>query len=360
MPTSQLRVFSSYDSGAPQLRGISGSLVDLFDAVLVNGYGGTSSLGWTKPLANDASTGSLGCWQQPSGSRMILYINDAAPTGSINGGTREAWACGYESILGLTSSVFPTTGTGGGQFPTGSQITPGFVSIANGGVTSSSLWWRKSATNESSSRYWTMFGDSSTFYLFVQAGDTYGVYYVMWFGDIYSFKANDPYRCMIHGRMADTNNSSIYRFDASDLLMSPLSTAWPCFFMVRGFNGIPGSAPCNKVGDRGKNLFLELTTPAGSSEAVCEWGGLIPLQADNGLLLSPIFVADGGTGHLRGKMRGLYHTNHIVTSFTDGQVLTGSNEYAGKVFQVIKTGPFTNAGVLSSWVVEISNTVDTN
>jgi hypothetical protein len=54
-------------------------------------------------------------------------------------------------------------------------------------------------------------------------------------------------------------------------------------------------------------------------------------------------------------MRGMYHLCHPITSFADGQVFSGANEYAGKTFQIIKQGP--NAGM---WVIETSNTVETN
>lgn len=359
MAVSQLRIFSASDVGAPQLTGQTGSLVALLDAVLVNGYGATSSLGWTKPLANDSLTSSLGCWKQPSGSGLILYMNDAAPTGSTNGGGKEAWVCGYESILGLTGSIFPTTGTGGGQFPSGSQV---FTVVSNGGTANSaSLWWRKSTSADNATRYWILFGDTSTFYLFVQANDTYGVYYVMWFGDIYSLKTNDSYKCMIHGRCADQANTSTYRFDASDLLMLVTDTSYPMFFMARSISGQPGSQFVNKIGDRGKTVYLSLSTPTGDSATVSEMAGICPASdAGNSVTISPIWVTEPGSAAIRGRMRGLYHVVHPVASFTDGQVFVGGNEYIGRTFQVVKTGPFINGTNVTLWVVETSNTVETN
>jgi hypothetical protein len=359
MAVSQFRYFSSADVGAPQLSGTSGSLVALLDAVLVNGYAGTASLGWTKPLPNDPLTSSLACWQMPSGSRMILYVNDAAPTGSTIGSGREAWACGYESILGLTGSTFPTIGTGAGQFPTASQYIPGIVTQDNGAHPSGSMFWRKSATVDSASRYWQLYGDSSTFYMFVQANDTFNVYYVMWFGDIYSANPNDPYRCMIHGRSANKGNS--YPFDGSDLLQIPSSNGWPNFFMPRSWAMIPGSVRCNKVGDRGKATVKALTTPPGGSENIHEWAGSVSMGADNSLILSPIHVIETPSCVIRGRMRGLYQACHPSSIFSDGQTLTGGNEHAGKTFRCIKPGPFNNGtSTQTTWIIETSNTLETN
>jgi hypothetical protein len=361
MATSQFRIFSASDVGAPVLNGLTGSLVNVLDAVLVNGYGGTSSLGWLKPLANDSLTSSLACWRQPSGSGLILFVNDAAPTGSTTAGGREAWAGGYESILGLTSSIFPSMGTGGGLFPTGSQIVPTFVPLSVGGHPTASLWWRKSATTDSASRYWILFGDSSTFYMFVQANDTFGVYYVMWFGDIYSFKPNDNYKCMIHGRCADASNTSTNRFDASDVLLLPTSIAFPVFFLPRKVNGDPGAQQINKVGDRAKNTLTNISTPGGSSENITEFAGICPaLQPDNSIQLSPIWVCEPGPATIRGKMRGLYNLIHPSNAFHDGQVLIGGNEHIGKTFRCVKTGPTATPANGTVWVIETSNTVETN
>ena len=58
---------------------------------------------------------------------------------------------------------------------------------------------------------------------------------------------------------------------------------------------------------------------------------------------------------LRGRMRGLYHLCHQPSNFSDGQIVTGANEYAGKTFQVVKPGYYGGA-----MLVEISNTVETN
>lgn len=361
MPVSQLKIFSSTDANSPILTGTSGSLVALLDAVLVNGYGTKTGLGWLKPLPNDPLTSSLACWKQPSGSGLILYVNDSAPTGSTISSGREAWACGYESIVGLTGSTYPTTGTGYGAFPHVSQV---FNSPSNGTVTSASLWWRKSTSIDTVPRPWILFGDAYTFYLFVQAGDTVGtnLYYTYWFGDLFSLKQTpDNYKCMIRGRVASQNNASTYRFDGSDLLVQLKAAVRPHFFAARDAGGAGTSAALNIIGDSGKNTPQSLSTPAGGSETACEMAGVLPFPnpTDGAVYLSPLFVSEQSNGIIRGRLRGLYHMSHPSTNFIDGQQFSGANEYAGKIFQCVKTGPasFVDATV---WIVEISPTVETN
>lgn len=43
--------YMSSDSGAPIMNGTQGSLVNVLDAILVNGYGSKSPAGWTKPFS---------------------------------------------------------------------------------------------------------------------------------------------------------------------------------------------------------------------------------------------------------------------------------------------------------------------
>jgi len=287
---------------------------------------------------------------------MILYVNDAAPTGSIIGGTREAWACGYEKIIGLTGSTYPTTGTGYGVFPHYSLL---YVSTANGTVPSSSIWWRKSANANLENRPWVLFGDAHTFYLFVNTGDAAGVYYTYWFGDLFSLRNDDVHKCIIKGRMANQNNASSYRFDAGDLLLRPTSNGWPHFFAARPAGGGGFSCLLNVVGDQGKNTPQSLATVLGGAETANEMAGIIPYPNwDGSIFLSPLFVTEQ-SGLLRGRLRGLYHACHPGASFTDGQEFEGTGEYAGKRFRCIKSGPaqFVNSTV---WLVEISDTVETN
>lgn len=321
--------YNSADSGSPVLTGDSGSLIDLLDACLVNGYASKTAVGWTKPIANSTNP-HAGCWKQPSGSKFILYVNDSAPNLASTSGTREAWATGWETISNITTPV----GTGSGQFPLpAQQLTTGHVMV------------RKSNTNTSVRREWVMYADDRTFYLFTATGDIASTYTGLFFGDFYSLKtdSSDVYKCMIHSRYTEASSTSTG--DLVDEQNAINNNAANGFFTARTVGGAGGSIITNKI-----MCFYGF---AGNSPLA----GTIqtPNSADNSLYITPLYVSEAGSNILRGRLRGMYGLWHTVASFGDGQTFSGGNEYAGKTFQIVKQGY--NVGM---WAIEISNTVETN
>ena len=346
--TSQFKYYSSTDVGAPVLNATSGSLQSILDGCLVNGYGSKTPVGWSKPIAND---GYLGCWQQPSGSKLTLFVNDSAPQTSsgAGGGAREAWATGWESMTGLTGSA-TFTGQGYGQFP---YYGLGLL-VANTGINAGAVIVRKSNTNDTTTRNWLLFGDAHTFYLFTAPVDTAGVYNVLFFGDIFSIKSGtDTHKCVIAGR---TVVGSTAQYCGNDVITLPTITVGNMFIARNAFGiGLPLSV--NKVGDVGKGAVVSVQVPLNSSVAGCPMAGIIPVAntPDNSLYMSPIWVSEASSGTIRGRMRGMYHLCHPISAFADGQIFSGANEFAGKTFQIVKQG-----SANGMWVIEISNTVETN
>src|SRR6266404_9035481 len=112
MPTSQFTIYTSSDTNGPGLlNGLSGSLIPVLDACLINGYSGKPAAGWTKPIANSGSV--YACYQLGSGSKFTLFINDNA--GQIQ---NEAYMVGWESITSLCQGTPAlNVGAGSGQFP---------------------------------------------------------------------------------------------------------------------------------------------------------------------------------------------------------------------------------------------------
>lgn len=333
MPASQFTIYKSSDVGSPVFYGTTGSVVALFDACLVNGYPGHTGAGWTKPFANTGSggsfTASIGCWRQPTGSQFTLFVNDNGQSAALY---REAWATGWEVLSSMSSSVSNTCGSGSGQFPVAAQLlTTGHTVI------------RKSATSDSSSlRQWILAADSSSFYFFAATGDTAGMYYGFGFGDIYSFNTNfDAYKCIIMGR--NSENTVAANNDGFDYF-SALNTAVGGNFMARTFTQNVGSITVGKHGDgvKGSTTFYLGSIP-------------FPNGPDTALYISPVWVHENATSILRGQLRGLYQPLHPIANFVDGQIFSGSLDYNGKTFMVIKTTP--NSGM---YFLETSNTVQTN
>jgi hypothetical protein len=335
--TKQFTIYSASDPGAPQLNGLSGSLIDVLNGCLSTGYGSKSSLGWLKPIPDDPSI-DVACWQQPSGSGMTLFVNDSGPFSASNSWTREAWGCGYEYIVGLTGSFF--SGTGYGQFP-----YPAQAGLATGTGTGS-LILRKSLTLDSTPRHWMLFGDDRTFYLFVLKDGTNYVMYA--FGDIFSFKSTpDNYKCLISGRLQPNTTGDSVSIDQSDYVMQPDFSTYP-HYMARSFGGGGRSIRVVKVGDAGKGtLGQQYVTMAGVITG--------PNPTDGAIYMSPIWISEVDNASLRGRMRGLWYPTHPISNFSDGQVIAGTGELSGKTFQIVQPG-----GNNGQWAVEISNTVETN
>lgn len=329
---AQFTVYRSSDFGAPVLFSATGSVLTVLDACLVNGYGNQPAAGWFKPIANSgsvANTSSYGCYQQPTGSGFYLFINDNAPNQSAL--FREAWATGWENLVSLSSSITTSNGSGSGQFPLPNQsLVTGHVVI------------RKSSGSEpTSSRQWVVAADSSSFYLFIATNDTGGMYYGFAFGDIYSYKNPiDSYKCIIIGRLAENTAAAVS--DGFDTFTS-LNLPTVGNYMPRSYVGTGTSIQIEKHGDGVKGTTY--------------FSGSIPFPngTDAALYLSPIWVVEPSGSVIRGQLRGLYQPLHSSANFVDGQTFSGSLDYTGKTFQVIKTSP--NNGM---FVIETSNTLATN
>jgi hypothetical protein len=320
----------------------------------------------------------MGCFKQGAGAQMTMLVNDSGPNSSALG--QEAWVAGWEQLYGLTSSVaFMTTtgsaavGTGIGQFPLAIQTLSGNVI------------WRKSSAGTNVGRYWILFADSSSMYFFVQTGDTtgvilYGNYLGASFGDIYSLKGNpDTYRCLITGRVAANNagigvpngNTFLDCFDglpayATNNNTPTIPTTVNPFqasvtqghYMPRTWGGSGPAIPVTKVWDTSKMTVA--SSVMGTNYYYLWWqsSGLLqtPNGPDNSIYVSPVLVVEPSpTNTIRGRWRGIYQLCHPIANFSDGQVIQGSGDYAGKTFQIIKT--LQMGGALA---IEISPTLETN
>jgi hypothetical protein len=363
MAASQFKVYDWGDPGAPTLDGTSGSLIRVLEGCLVNGYGTKTPVGWTQPIPTiSASWGYMACFKQPSGSGCTLMINDGAPTGSLSGsgvpvgsqiyGTMEAWATGWETLLGFTGSATGNTGsgqigTGSGQFP-----LPSMTGLGDGLDTSGSVEWLKAANLGSrQQRPWRIYADAYTMYFFVGHGTVDEFAYSLYgFGDIYSFKpTSDRYKCMIMGRIRRIV-ATTPQFDTSDFFVSITATGIAPVFFQRSFTGIPGAIAGNKIGSSNFcNMALGSTNYSPMVGIVRSTG-----QNENICPITPILTTDGTTA-IRGKFRGLWFPSHHSTTLLDGQIISGSNHNNGRIFQVIRRGPANGI-----WAMEISNTIETN
>jgi len=354
MSSSQYTIYRSTDAGGPgPITGTTGSLITILDACLINGYSGKPTAGWTKPFAN---SGSSGGYVNASGSNAGMYVNDNAPHGIAL--AKEAWVIGWQTLVGATSSfnIEGSSSIGGGQgnFPNSSQGL-GHLVI------------RKSTTADSTARQWMIIADPYTCYLFIQTGDAANTYYPFMFGDFFSlYSSTDSFRSVIMGRSIDNSaaiNNSAVLVDGLDIMSQGTTTGVggtkTCGPWVCGTLSAPSSLLHNIIGDLAKGSSIAGLNLGSNTQFYWVMAGIVqtPNSPDNSYYLSPLFLMDttSAVGTLRGRFRGLYQVCHSPSSFTDGQLFSGGNDYAGKAFMIIKSGP--NGGF---WAIETSNTVETN
>jgi hypothetical protein len=311
MPTSHFTIFRNSDTNAPALNGQSGSLVSILDYVLVTGSG------WIKSFSGTNSA----VYHMPTGSGFYLNVQDTAITTS-----KEAQIWGYE--------VATAQNIGTNQFPSMSQ------GINNNGY----LPVRKSSTADSTSRTWIVFADSMSFYFYNITGDSSATTtYLGWqFGDFYSFKSNDPYRCIIQGRTSE--NAIATNANALEIL-SLLNTTVTSVYVARSYLAGPNSNSL-AVGKHGDGAKGSTTIMNGTTQ--------YPNLPDNALYMSPVWITEPSTNTLRGQMRGFYQILHAQGRFSDGEQFTGSNSFVSKSFYIL---PGTNTGL---YCMETSNTILTN
>jgi hypothetical protein len=101
--------------------------------------------------------------------------------------------------------------------------------------------------------------------------------------------------------------------------------------------------------------FLSAHPSPGNSSVAAAGYLVAPNPPDGSLYISPTLVGESNHSIVRGRLRGVYYAAHPVTTFGDGQVIQGANDYAAKTFMVVKGGP---AG--GYWLIDTTDTVETN
>lgn len=334
---STVTLYAWNDASAPTLTGQAGSLTNLLDAVLINGYGSKSAAGWTTSYSG--TNKRMYKIDATAGTGNILYIDDSNSTGVSN----EAWVCGFETATGL--------GTGTGQFPTSAQMPLGPIG---------QMTVRKSATADSTVRKWWVLADNTVFYLFTETYDYSPVSYpenccTFVFGDIFSYKANDPYRTIIIAR--NNTNVSGVNFEWFNTLhyanpnTSVTNYVMGGHYMPRSWTGLGSSIPVGKhietlkfSGPSSGNANY-YTNNIGTSQIPNDFSNCIsigsciniisltfPHGPDGGLYLSPIWIHHNGV--VRGYLKGLWAPLHN-RPLNHGDTYTGNGNLAGRNFMAI-------------------------
>ena len=123
------RIFTSLDAGAPVVHGAVGSLINVLDAVLVNGYGSTPSLGWTKEFSGT----NKAVYRAPSGTRRYVRVDDSIGY--------NASISSYETMINIDN---------------GTDRMPSIAGAA--------IYWYKSYYQNTAATRWYIIGDEAGFY----------------------------------------------------------------------------------------------------------------------------------------------------------------------------------------------------
>ena len=318
-----VRVYRSTDASAPVLSGTAGALIGVLDGCLVTGYGAQTAAGWTKPFSGT----NLAAYRQGTGSNQYYFkVRDDGTSNAVR-------VAGFEVMTAVTATDTAVDGTN--RFP----------------ASGTNLFWQKSNTTDALARPWIVVADARTFYIFMLTGDFAGTYFWGGFGEFFSFKSNDPGRTFVFGRNGGEGTGSI-AFEPDRTLAIGNSLGGPSMLWLnRDSTGSPASQVAFVMTGR------EIGGASSSNTQIAMVGTVIySNQPDHKLYLAPLRVSNTTpTVNFRGKMRGLWHYQHPLTTVADGETFTGSGDLAGKTFLVIKQSP--NSSV---WIVETSDTWDTN
>lgn len=308
MPTS--RIYYSTDGSAPTLNNAAGSLVTLLDAILVNGYGAKSSLGWAKTYSGT----NQAAYTQGSGSNGFkLAVDDTTS--------------GYAKVRGYEAMTNVTTGTN--PFPTIAQQA------------AATYCWHKSSS--ATVRPWVAWGNERCINLAI---DTTGVVgsdgmILYQFGDVFSEAATDPYCTLMRGSIATTvtitDGAAGWQKDGLGLTTSN-------GYIARLQSGSGTALPAGFGGDNYKGDISVFGAAYGSVPIT------YPNPRNGGAYLSPIFVHTAND--LVGRLMGTWEICHNKP-FAHLDTFDGVGALAGKSFVAINARSGPTAGQIA---VETSNT----
>jgi hypothetical protein len=177
------------------------------------------------------------------------------------------------------------------------------------------------------------------------------------FGDIFSYKTNDAYRCIIIGRNGENTGSAANEGLSTLANGYPFPLTYPIIghYMAASWTGIGNGIPVGKHIDMVKMGCVTGvavygltggTALSGVGAGTCALGRimsnsialgvLFPNAPDGGMYVSPIWVHH--SGYLRGYLKGLWAPcHHLPLNHND--TYSGTGNLAGKSFlsQVINT-----------------------
>lgn len=363
MATKPVKYFSSSHTGAPQLSGQAGKMVDILNACLVNGFnpktltalsitsgvltGSCTAHGyvtdqtllvsganeselngeWTVSsytadtftaaatgVSNVTGTGTIACkvaplgWNSYAGTQKAAFSSSDPLSNKLwyridDTGTTSSRIVGYETMWGVDSGV--------NAFPTEAQRPGG-------------LYLVKSQSADATVRTWAIVGDSRTFY--VQRSNVYA--YCEVFGEFPSTYDNDAYNTVITGHTTATPTNT-----AHILVSSAETNVVSVGYIARGYNQLGSSSIMQ--------WFYQV--PYGGRSGATS-GLAVPMPGTNTIIIASPMVQETAGIQPRGySTPGLYGTPQNNT-LTHTAVYTPASNLPGRRFVCLDVSMANNGG----------------
>jgi hypothetical protein len=304
-----VRVFRSTDTDAPALSNGAGSLLAVLDAVLVDGYGSTSALGWTRPFT---PVGDICVYRSNIGHQRYLRLNDTANLSTL--------ASVYETMSDLS------TGTGE-------------MSAANSYI-------NKTPYDSYTAANWILVSNGKLVYFYTN--DNYGFI----FGDFPSTVPGDMYNTVLIADTAELAGGLSYFAGAvvgampyrfGDLLAG--------HYVARSYTQLGGAVQISKTQAQQFDVYTASLSyfPLGS---LSQYG--FGMAADDSVRYSQVQLYESNTilrGYLPGLWAPLYSQADSSVVAGDTHVGTTGSDLDGKTLEAVQWGD--TAGLQ---FIETSNT----
>lgn len=378
MPNS-VKHFHSSQPGAPVLSGTAGTMVDVLDACLVNGFGvcAVASLVVSDGVAT--ATVSAG---HPAEVGQVVLISGASP-GDLNGEKRVLTTGAGNTVLtfdatGVTNQTATGTislriapagwlksfsGTNLAAYKSGNVAATGcYLRVDDTGTTDARVrgyesmsdistgtglfrwasgdgYWPKASASGATARAWSVIADDRTMWLFAScsATPTFANGIVVGFGDFESYKSGDAWACALHGPSTSIASSAAN----SVLAVSYAGSASATSLVARSFTGLGNTVSVYR--------YPELNAVSAFYSGATQHLAAYPNGPNNGLILSRALLAEPAPAALRGIMRGVHYAMQDL----------GSNTFNGRI-KIDGQGPLAGRKLMSLCGAAPAGTANTN
>ena len=175
------KYYSSADSGAPVFApNVPGSLIAILDAVLVNGYGSKSSLGWTIEYTDSNTRVYRNSTSVAGSTGMYLYVDDS--------NTSKTNLKAYKTMSDINTGTdqIPPSSTFGGKL----------------------IWYKDYDSTTGYNKNWSIIGDERTFYIGWQKIQSSSDIACEVAGDFISYVPSNSFNYCLSGHPPNTSSSS--------------------------------------------------------------------------------------------------------------------------------------------------------